>query len=290
MKVLIIGSDSQLGLQHRILANPNYNFLYFNKSDFDITNYSLTNNIIKLHKPDIIINYAAYTDVENAEVNFDLAKAINFYAVENLAKVSKYFNSHLIHLSTDYVFNPTNNMPIKEDYPKNPQTKYGVSKSLGEEAIIRVGGLYTILRISWLFSTFKKNFLKTMLHKITNNSDITVVDDQIGRPTYAGDVIYILDKLCTEISMNNISSTYHFDSGPKCSWYDFTKAILKIYLDLGFKTTSKISRISSKDINFNVPRPHFSVLNGSLLRKKLKIDQGNWEAGIKKCIAELLNT
>ena len=288
MNILVTGSKGQLGSELRYLINQKYSlgnkFFFTDKDKLDITKKEDIEKFVKENNIDLIINCAAYTAVDKAEDEKELADLINHKAVEYLADISKKNNIVLIHISTDYVFDGKNYKPYKEDDKTNPEGIYGLTKLKGEEAFINSGVRGIIIRTSWVYSTFGHNFVKTML-KLKDRKELGVVFDQVGTPTYARDlaevILEIIDKNSNKLK-NYKAEIFHFSNEGVCSWYDFAKAIFELKeIDI------KVNPIVTKDYPTPAKRPHYSVLNKSKIKKEFNIEIPYWKESLEKCLKDI---
>ena len=232
--------------------------------------------------PDVIINCAAYTAVDNAEIDFEKANTINHKAVELIAKWSKNNNCKLIHISTDYVYDGSSLTPVKEDMQANPVNNYGKTKLFGDIACMKNNPSSIIIRTSWLYSSFGKNFVTNMVNLMKSKSELNVINDQVGSPTYACDLAKTILDLITH--KNWIPGIYHYTSLGKVSWFDFANDIKTIY---GFTTT--IDSVSSQEYFIKTKRPKYSLLDNSKIKNTFDINQMNYLDSLKKCIKILQN-
>jgi dTDP-4-dehydrorhamnose reductase len=259
MKILITGADGMLGSDlQNVLNMSKKNEIIATDLDLDITKESVIEKIRKC-APDIVVNVAAYTDVDGCEFNQELAYKINSIGPKNLALACKEINSKLIHISTDYVFNGEKKEPYIESDKTNPINVYGETKLKGEELIQNTFDDYFILRTSWLYGINGNNFVKTMLELSKSNNEISVVDDQRGSPTYTYDLSIAISKLLE----NNHYGIYHLTNSGNCSWFEFTKDIFEIAnidVDLKPVATEKFPR--------SAKRPKYSVLNNEKWKNK----------------------
>ncbi len=285
MNILVTGANGQLGSEIRVLSdNYIYNYFFTEKSKLDITKKEDIEEFINKNKINLIINCAAYTAVDKAESEKELADLINHKAVKYLAEISKQKNIPLIHISTDYVFDGKNYKPYTQEDKTNPQGVYGFTKLKGEEAFISSGAKGIIIRTSWVYSTFGANFVKTML-RLKDKKELGVVFDQIGTPTYARDlaktILEIVDKHYEKLN-NFKCEIFHYSNEGVCSWYDFAKAIFEIKdIDI------KINPIESKDYRTPAKRPFYSVLNKNKIKKEFGIEIPYWVDSLKKCVKEI---
>ena len=278
--ILITGSNGQLGNEIRVLSKkyPDFNFFFTDVEELDITDKAAIERFVSENKISHIINCAAYTAVDKAEEEKDLASKINVEAVKNLALVSKAHNALLIHISTDYVFDGKNYKPYLESDPIAPQSHYAFTKAEAERAIREISGRAIIIRTSWLYSSFGKNFVKTMIKLGNERDELKVVRDQIGTPTYALDLAevslkFIADHQATEVEI------YNFSNEGVCSWYDFAKEIMEIK-----NIDCKIIPIESKDYPTPAVRPFYSVFNKTKITQTLPIEIPHWKDSLKQCL------
>lgn len=252
--------------------------------NLDITNLDDIRHFVKEHEITIIINCAAYTNVDGAETNQELAELLNAKAVENLAVAMKEVEGLLVHISTDYVFGKEPyNTPCKEDQKGTPTGVYGLTKLHGEQAIQKVGCNHFILRTAWLYSEFGKNFVKTMLNLTATKPQLKVVFDQVGTPTNARDlaetIITIVD---TRRAFSN-QGVYHYSNEGVCSWYDFTKMIA----EYSGQTSCDIQPCHSNEFPSPVKRPAFSVLDKTKVKETFGISVPYWTSSLKVCLKNL---
>lgn len=332
MNILVTGANGQLGNEMRILAKNSADKYVFTdvvdaseesitmlkklagddiKTDtehLDITNIDAIRDVVGREKIDAIVNCAAYTNVDAAEDNYDLAELLNAEAPENLAIAMKEVNGLLIHISTDYVFGKEPyNTPCKEDQKGTPTGVYGLTKLHGERNIQKTGVNYIILRTAWLYSEFGKNFVKTMLNLTSTRPQLKVVFDQVGTPTYAFDlaqaITVILEDYKNSLTANlspltySHSGIYHFSNEGVCSWYDFTKMIQQIALELGYYESfpkqgdleghCDILPCHSDEFPSPVKRPAFSVLDKTKIKTTFSVCIPYWTDSLKKCICAL---
>lgn len=251
----------------------------------DITDLHAIRKMVTDEQVSIIINCAAYTNVDAAEDNEQLAELLNAKAPENLAIAMKEVaGGLLIHISTDYVFGKEPyNIPCKEDQKGTPTGVYGLTKLHGEQAIERVGCDYVIIRTAWLYSEFGKNFMKTMLNLTATKQQLKVVFDQVGTPTYARDLAEIIYKMVDERTAYKNVGMYHFSNEGVCSWYDFTKMIAEYAGNNG----CDIQPCHSDEFPSQVKRPAFSVLDKTKIKATFSIKVPYWTDSLKKCISNL---
>ena len=283
MKILVTGGNGQLGCEiNQLSSNYNYDWLFTDTDIFDISDLININVFLDKCNPDVIINCAAYTAVDNAEVDFEKANTINHKAVELIAQWSKKNNCKLIHISTDYVYDGTSLTPVKEDIQANPVNNYGKTKLFGDIACLKNNPSSIIIRTCWLYSSFCKNFVTNMINLMKSKSELKVINDQFGSPTYAGDLAKTILDLITH--KNWIPGIYHFTNLGKVSWFDFANDIKSIY---GFNTS--IDSISSKEYSIKTKRPKYSLLDNSKIKNTFDIIQMNYLDSLNKCIKILQN-
>ena len=315
MKILVTGANGQLGNEMRILANNSTDKYVFTDvvdaseesiamlkklsgedintgtEHLDITNLDAIREIVKREEIDAIVNCAAYTNVDAAEDNYELAELLNAKAPENLAIAMKEVCGLLVHISTDYVFgDDLYNTPCKEDQKGTPTGVYGLTKLHGEQKIQATGCNYVILRTAWLYSEFGKNFVKTMLNLTATKPQLKVVFDQVGTPTYALDLANAIStiiedyiKLCNlnPESWNYVKSgIYHFSNEGVCSWFDFTKMIA----EHAGNTTCDIQPCHSEEFPSPVRRPAYSVLDKTKIKQVFCVKIPYWKDSLEICI------
>ena len=282
MVVLVTGAGGQLGqsLQYIAAEYPEIKFVFCDSTTLNIIDLENCEAIFEQHKPDFCINTAAYTAVDKAESEPEKACAINVTGAKNLAETSKKFDSVLIHISTDFVFDGLSNVPYIEVDLTNPTGVYGQTKLDGEKAIQAVFDNYFIIRTSWVYSQFANNFMKTMLRLATERDSLSVVNDQIGTPTNAVDLAEVLIKIILKNQKSKIvnqqSLIFNFSNEGQCSWYDFAAAIFK-------KNNVSIDLKPIPSTQFPTPakRPSFSVLDKSKIKNTFGIEIKNWQESLQ---------
>lgn len=281
-KVLVIGAGGQLGqCIKKIVAQRNITDVIFpEEGAANILNVADLTVLFGREKPAYVINCAAYTAVDKAEDEADIAKAVNETGARNLAQLCKEFQATLIHISTDFVFEGNEVKLLKEEDVANPINVYGVTKLDGELAIIETLDKHIILRTSWLYSEFANNYVKTMLKLGADRDELNIIADQVGTPTYAID----LAKAIFDIIQNPEKKygIYHFSNEGVTSWYDFAKAIF----DLS-GTEVKVNPIPTSAYPTKAKRPHFSVMDKSKIKAHYHIEIPYWTDSLAKCINEL---
>ena len=280
-KILVTGANGQLGNEIKNICGnyKNYIFLFTDVNDLNISNYDEVRCFIKDNQIKNIINCAAYTKVDDAEKEPELAYKINHLAVENLANLAKKEKCKFIHISTDYVFDGYTHNAYDETCTPNPLSIYGKSKLNGELAIFKNNVPNSvIIRTSWLYSKFGKNFVKTILNLSGNSEAIKVVSDQIGSPTNASDLAKVILDILPKIE-NNLPELYHYSNNGVCSWYDFAKAIFEIK-----KINKAVIPVSTKFNKYKAPRPKISMLDNRLICNKFNLDSIHWFDSLKRSL------
>lgn len=286
MNILVTGANGQLGHEmQRVAKSSNHNYIFTDVAEgyekLDITNLEDIRNMVKKNDVDIIVNCAAYTNVDKAESDYDTANLINNTAAGNLATAMKEVGGTLIHISTDYVFQGDRNTPCQEDWATNPLGVYGKTKLAGEKAIEATGCNHIIIRTAWLYSQWGKNFVKTMQSLTASHDTLKVVFDQVGTPTFAGDLADVIDHIINS-GQTDKTGIYHFSNEGVCSWYDFAKLICKLS-----GNTCDINPCYSEEFPSPVKRPHFSVLDKKKIRDTFGIKVPYWTDSLKVCIKQL---
>lgn len=290
MNILITGANGQLGNEMRVLSAQHTQHTYFftDIAELDITSREAVSQFVKDNAIDIIVNCAAYTNVDKAEIDEDLAHKINALAVENLGLSG----ARIIHVSTDYVFSGEACVPYSETDPVAPRTAYGRTKREGEKLLQTVSDKAIIFRTAWLYSTFGNNFVKTMLRLGQEREALGVVFDQIGSPTYAADLAVAIFAAIESPEWH--AGVYHFTNEGVCSWYDFTHEIFaRAQSLLGKEAADKIAAcqlrpILSSEYQYQTPRPHYSVLNKSKIKQTFGIAIPHWTEALQVCLEKLM--
>lgn len=287
MNILVTGANGQLGNEMRIVAKSSAdNYIFTDVAELDITNAEAVEKMVMDNDVKIIINCAAYTNVDKAEDDSEFAEILNAKAAENLAVAMKKNDGLLVHVSTDYVFGGTkNNTPCKEDEPANPTGVYGVTKLHGEQAIIASGCRHIIIRTAWLYSEFGKNFLKTMLNLTATKPQLKVVFDQVGTPTYAYDLALAIFDIVEHRKYEGNDGVYHYSNEGVCSWFDFTKMIA----EYAGNTQCDIQPCHSDEFPSKVVRPSYSVLDKTKIKATFGTVVPYWTDSLKVCMNNLRN-
>ena len=281
MVVLVTGASGQLGQAIQFIAknHSKIKFVFCSSSDLDISNKENCQTVFQNTKPDFCINAAAYTAVDKAESERDKAELINVLGSKNIAEVCNNFDVKLIHISTDFVFDGSNDKPYTETQITNPKGVYGQTKLDGEKAIQQVFSKYYIIRTSWVYSQFGNNFMKTMLRLASERTALSVVNDQIGTPTNAVDLAEALVQLILSNSQQpttNNYGIYNFSNEGECSWYDFAKKIFEIN-----NVSIDLSAIPTEQFPTPAQRPKYSVLDKSKIKTTFGIAIKTWEESLK---------
>jgi len=290
MNILVTGANGQLGTEMRNLAVGSKNRYIFSDINnvpgcetlnLDITNIDAVRIVAQSEKVDLIVNCAAYTNVDKAEDDIAFADLLNHTAPENLAQVACETGATLIHVSTDYVFNGMASVPYKEDDMKNPQGVYGATKLKGEMAVQKSGCRYLIFRTAWLYSPYGKNFVKTVRRITSENPSMKVVFDQVGSPTYARDLAALIVKIIDE-GMYDRQGVYHYSNEGVISWFDFAKAICSLS-----GNSCDIAPCHTDEFPSKASRPHYSVLDKTHVKETFGITVPYWADSLKDCINRL---
>lgn len=286
MKILITGCNGQLGNEIQLLEKSNQQHDFYNTdvSELDITNRQAIVNFVEQNKIDGIINCAAYTAVDKAESNAELCTKLNSVAPSYLAEAIAQRGGWMIHISTDYVFDGTNHTPYKETVPTCPNSVYGSTKLEGEKAVLAKCHNSIIIRTAWLYSTFGNNFVKTMIRLGNEKSELGVIFDQIGTPTYAHDLAMAIMSIIGNLNKETFpSGIYHFSNEGAISWYDFAKAIHRI---AGI-SDCKVRPLHTEEYPTPACRPAYSVLDKTKIKETFNIEIPYWEESLSKCIQKL---
>ena len=288
MVVLVTGANGQLGQSIQFIANqyPNIQFIYTDYQELDITNFESCLTVFAKYKPQFCINTAAYTAVDKAESESDKAHLINAVGPENLAKVCKEYNTILLHISTDFIFDGTSTSlsmtnGYKETDIPNPQSVYGQTKLDGELAVQKNWEKHFIIRTSWVYSQFANNFMKTMLRLASERDNLSVVNDQIGTPTNAVDLAEVLIVIIVSSFKFQVSSfgIYNFSNEGQCSWYDFAN---EIFHQKGIKIDLK--PIPTSAYPTPAKRPAYSVLDKTKIKSTFDIKINDWQTSLRVCL------
>lgn len=280
-KILVTGANGQLGSEIRAISNDykEFKFFYTTREELDICDKQAVENYVSLNNINSIVNCAAYTAVDKAESETELADKINHLAVRNLAEIARDKKIKLIHISTDYVFNGEGFKPYPIDYFTDPVNRYGKTKLDGENAMREVNPENSmIIRTSWVYSSLGNNFVKTMLRLGVEKGELNVICDQVGAPTYAKDLAcFILEEAIK--FQNNEVEVYHFANEGVCSWYDFARAIME---EAGLNCT--VNPIPTIAYPTPATRPYYSLMDKTALTAKFNYEIPYWKESLKECI------
>jgi dTDP-4-dehydrorhamnose reductase len=277
--IMVTGANGQLGkeLQHLAPLFPRFNFNFLSRADLPIHHFEMVRHYFNVYHPAFLINCAAYTAVDRAEEEKDRAFQINGEAVGVLAAVCKQHHCKLIHISTDYVFDGRASVPYKEDSPTNPQSIYGASKLEGEKQALQFNPDSLIIRTSWVYSEFGKNFVKTMLKLLNEKEEINVVNDQIGSPTYAKDLAEVILQIITTKTWQ--AGIYNYSNEGAISWFDFAMLIKELS-----GSSCKIIPVPTSAYPTAAKRPVYSVLDKSKIQETFNVKIKNWEESLGACL------
>ena len=279
MRILVTGSNGQLGSEMVALQPQETHHQWFNLdiNELDITDKNAVEQFVVNNKIDGIINCAAYTNVDKAEEDVALCYKVNRDAPQYLAQAIEKDGGFIIHISTDYVFDGTNNIPYAEQDKPNPVTIYGKSKIEGEQYVCESCKQHIIIRTAWVYSSYGKNFVKTMIKLGKEKPNLGVIFDQVGSPTYARD---LAKTIITIVNQGIIPGIYNFSNEGVISWYDFTKNIHQ----LANITSCKVAPIHTADYPTLAQRPHFSVLDKTKIKNTYNIEIPYWRDSLEECI------
>ena len=279
MNILVTGANGQLGMEMRnVSAGSADRSIFTDVAELDITDADAVDRVIASEKVDVIVNCAAYTNVDKAEEDEQTADLINHRAVAILASAAAKYGATLIHISTDYVFDGLSCVPYKEDDATSPTGAYGRTKLAGEHAVIESGCRYLIFRTAWLYSPYGKNFVKTMMKLTAEEGSINVVFDQVGTPTCAADLAALIYKVITERMLDR-QGVYHFSNEGVCSWYDFAVEIRDLC-----GNTCDIRPCHSDEFLSRVRRPSYSVLDKTKVKNIFGINIHHWKKSLRKIL------
>ena len=284
MNILITGANGQLGRSLRRLGGVSpHNYLFTDVAELDITDAGAVLRAVREQGIDVIVNCAAYTDVERAEDDEPTAELLNHKAAGNLAAAAKATGATLFHVSTDYVFDGTAHTPYTEDGTPSPLGAYGRTKLAGERAVMASGCRYLIFRTAWLYSEYGNNFLKTMLRLTSERDTLQVVFDQIGTPTYAGDLALALFSIIESERYAGNEGVYHFTDEGVCSWYDFATEIAAA----AGHDSCHIIPCHTSEFPTKAARPAYSVLDKTKIKTTFQMDIPHWRESMIYCLKQI---
>lgn len=284
MNVLITGAGGQLGTELRLKCPGGITTTCCNHAEMDITDEAAVRRVVEFARPDVIVNAAAYTAVDAAEKEPEVAAQVNAVGAGHLAAVAEATGARLVHLSTDYVFDGTAFSPYTPDAKVNPVSVYGRSKLDGEVNVMRAKGRTIIVRTSWVYSAHGRNFFKSMLERMKNRQDLRIVDDQVGTPTWAGS----LAEAVWKFALNDLpTGIYHWTDAGVASWYDFAVAIMEECLAAGvLSSLVTVTPIATRDYVTPARRPAYSVLDKSLAWSALGTVSDHWRTSLRRMLQE----
>ncbi|SEB00091.1 dTDP-4-dehydrorhamnose reductase [Pedobacter hartonius] len=281
--IIIAGGSGQLGqcLKELVpLSEQIFNFVFLSRAELDCVNKEQTEAVFAEFQPAYCINCAAYTAVDQAEEDLDNAFEVNEFAVKRLAENCLKYNTTLIHISTDFVFDGSSSIPLTETLHTSPINVYGLSKLKGEQEIAAIMTQYYIIRTSWLYSEKANNFVKTMLKLSQSRNELTVIYDQVGTPTYAMDLAAVILKIIENDPQ--LYGLYHYSNEGVASWYDFAKAVFEFA-----EIDMKVLPVASAAFVTKAKRPHYSVLDKTKIKSNIGITIPYWRDSLNKCIQNL---
>ncbi len=281
--ILVTGKNGQLGSELEMLhfSYPTYQWIFVDVDEMDLTSKTSIDEAFEKYKPTVVVSCGAYTAVDKAETDKEIAEMINATAVGIIAENCKKLNADLIHISTDYVFDGEGTSPYKPDQPTDPLNHYGLTKRDGEVLAQQNNDKTIIIRTAWVYSSFGKNFVKTMMRLMNERPEISVVNDQIGSPTYAKDLARVIVKIIT--STEKKYGIYHFTNEGVISWYDFTEEIKDIA-----GLSCLIHPIPSSQFPTPAKRPSYSVLDKKSLVQDYGIKLKDWKESLRECMQVLM--
>ena len=282
MRILVTGANGQLGNEMQVLAkeNPQHTYYFTDVQELDICDKQAVWAYIAEKRIELIVNCAAYTAVDKAEDNPELAYKLNCEAAKELASAAQFNGAAMIQVSTDYVFDGTAHIPYTEEEPTCPASVYGSTKLAGEQNVMDHCEKAMVIRTAWLYSIYGNNFVKTMIRLGQERDSLGVIFDQIGTPTYAND---LAQAIFAAINKGVVRGIYHFSDEGVCSWYDFTIAIHR----LAGIASCKVKPLHTADYPAKAPRPHYSVLDKTKIKDTFGIEIPHWEESLKRCINQL---
>ena len=284
MKVLLIGSGGQLGLEFQKISNSYDSLSWFFSTikTLNLLRLDTISSFLNDINPSVIINCAAYTSVDKAETESKLADLINHKAVDVISRWTNDYNKKLIHVSTDYVFDGLSQIPLNENSYTSPVNEYGCSKLKGEQVCLKNDANSIIIRTSWLYSSFGNNFVKTMIELMKKNNSVKLVNDQIGSPTYAYDLAKVILKII--VNYKTESGLFHYSNEGEISWFEFAKSIKELY-----NLDCKIIGVSSKEFKTIAKRPKYSLLDKTKIKKTFNLEIPFYKQSLEDCIKIIKN-
>lgn len=289
VNILVTGANGQVGQELKVLAKefPDFRFVFVGRNQLDITDQEKVSSFFKANEIQYCINCAAYTAVDKAESEPETAYNINVNGVKNLAQSCLKHKVHLFHLSTDYVYHNDQIKPFKETDPTHPQSIYAHTKRVGDEVAEQISPFFTIIRTSWLYSSFGNNFVKTMIRLGNEREELDIVADQVGTPTYAFDLAMVMLTIIQKVEKGlvekeKLTGIFHYSNEGETNWAEFAKAIFKIK-----NIACKVNAIETADYPTPAKRPPFSVLDKTEIKNTFGIEIPQWKNSLKVCLQKL---
>lgn len=281
-KIIVTGRNGQLGSELAALAPeyPQYEFLFFSRDELSIQDAAQVQSLMVEHAPAFLVNCAAYTAVDKAESEVEQANEINGHAVGRLASLCKAHGTRFIHVSTDYVFNGERSEPLTEDEPTDPVNAYGASKLLGEQLAMRSNEESIVIRTSWVYSAFGKNFVKTMIRLMKDKERISVVSDQLGSPTYAADLAEAILQIIGADKW--LPGIYHYSNEGTISWHEFAQEIAR-----QISSSCIVDPIATEQYPTPARRPHFAVMDKRKIAETYGVPIKSWKDSLRVCLDEI---
>jgi dTDP-4-dehydrorhamnose reductase len=281
-KIIVTGSNGQLGTELRELSNsfPEYHFIFLTREDLSISDAAAFRKLMEEHRPAYLVNCAAYTAVDRAESEKELADLVNGTAVGELAALCLEHGTKFLHISTDYVFKGDQSDALKETDAVDPVNAYGASKLLGEQLALKQNSNAIIIRTSWVYSSYGKNFVKTMMRLMNEKAAISVVSDQIGSPTYAADLAELIMHIINSGKWQ--SGIYHFSNEGKISWFEFATEIKRL-----IHSSCEVTPIKTEQYPTPAKRPHNSVMDKEKIQRTFSVSLKNWKESLQRCIDKI---
>lgn len=282
MKIVITGKNGQLGSELQDVAEhyPKFEFVFLDREEMDLSDQTAIVAVLNAEKPDVIVSAGAYTAVDRAESDQELCDAINHLAIKTMGEWATKNKAKVIHISTDYVFDGSSEIPLKETDVTSPINVYGATKLKGEQALMQSGCNHIIIRTAWVYSTYGANFVKTMMRLMSERDEIGVVADQIGTPTYAKDLAQVIMTIVA--SENFVEGIYHYSNEGRISWFDFATAIKELK---GYST--KINAISSNAFPTPAKRPTYSLLDKTKIKETFSIAIPEWKDSLETMLSKM---
>lgn len=281
-RILITGAGGQLGSELQTLwtSDGAHDYIFLGRQELDLSDMSSIVPTLREFNPDYILHTAAYTSVDKAEEEVELADRINHLATKEIARYAGNNNIKLIYISTDYVFSGEQSSPLKEEAPTGPINMYGKTKLLGEISVLKENSQAIVIRTSWVYSVYGKNFVKTMVRLMNEKTEISVVDDQYGAPTYARDLALVLTRIVHSEAWH--PGVYHYCNEGRTSWFEFAQAIKE-----SANLSCQIIPVSSEIFPTLAQRPTFSLLDTSKIKKTFGVEIPNWKESLKGMLQQL---